>query len=117
MGNALSHHHSLEHLPTPFSGSLIHPAWKRFLRAMVIWMFFVVTWIVFFAIAPGEEKTPLQAFYMGVITMTTIGFGDIVPKTEGGKLFATIWMLLGVAALANMVAKFSEAFLPEDKQY
>jgi len=124
--DALSHSHVLDHLPTLASSRALtgqapqersDPTLWRFIRALGIWLFFVVTWIIFFAVKDGEEKTVLQALYMGIITLTTIGFGDIVPKTEWGKAFATVWMLLGVSALANAVAKFSAYFLPDEKQY
>jgi len=61
-----------------------------------------------------EGKTYLQALYMSVVTLTTVGFGDQTPTTHGGIWFAIPWMLFGVAAFANLVAKF--AFCREDRE-
>lgn len=52
------------------------------------------------------EKIPLSdALYFTVVTVTTVGYGDIHPQTGGGKLLAVILIITGVgtftAALAN----------------
>lgn len=38
--------------------------------------------------------------YWAITTMTTVGFGDITPKTDLGRLIASIMMLLGWGTLA-----------------
>jgi len=38
--------------------------------------------------------------YWGISTMTTVGFGDITPKTDLGRLIASCMMLLGWGILA-----------------
>lgn len=40
------------------------------------------------------------AMYWAVTTMTTVGFGDITPKTDLGRLIASMMMLLGWGVLA-----------------
>jgi len=99
-------------LQASLSQDVSQESWK-FFYSMMVWLWFVVTWALFFALYPGEDKEWIKAFYMAVITMTTVGFGDVTPNTEGGKIFATVWMLMGVAAFANMVAKFTTAFLSQ----
>jgi len=84
-----------------------------FLRGLLVWLLFVFSWACFFHFYPGEDKDLAKAFYMAVVTLTTVGFGDQTPATQGGKIFATLWMLMGVAAFANLVAKFSAAFLAQ----
>lgn len=83
---------------------------KAFYQAFGMWMCFIVAGTAFFTLYPGEELRLVEAVYLSIITLTTVGFGDITPKTSTGRLFASIWMLLGVSAFANMVAKFSVAF-------
>jgi len=71
---------------------------------------------VFFTYYPGEDKTPWEAFYMSVQTLTTVGFGDVYPTTQGGRAFATLWMLLGVTAAANLIVTVTDGILKYRKE-
>lgn len=42
-----------------------------------------------------------DSFYWSVVTMTTVGFGDIVPTSNAGKVFTMLYGLVGCAVLAN----------------
>jgi len=77
-----------------------------FLKDFGVWLGFVITFAIFFMYWPGEEKLLVEAFYMAVVTLTTVGFGDFVPNTQGGKLFASGWMLFGSIAFTMMIGKF-----------
>lgn len=55
-----------------------------------------------------EKLTWLDAFYFCTITLTTIGYGDIVPRTSAGKLFTIFYVLVGIgiiATFANLLIK------------
>ncbi len=41
----------------------------------------------------------LDAFYMAIITVTTVGFGEIHPLSPVGRLFTTMLIVLGVASI------------------
>lgn len=47
----------------------------------------------------GFNSIP-ESIYWAVVTLTTVGFGDITPKTDLGKFLAMIMMLLGYAIIA-----------------
>ena len=47
----------------------------------------------------GFTSIPV-AIYWGITTMTTVGFGDITPKTDLGRFIAACMMLLGWGILA-----------------
>lgn len=49
--------------------------------------------------ANGFTSIPMS-IYWAVTTMTTVGFGDIVPQTAGGRAIATLMMLMGWGVLA-----------------
>ena len=45
-----------------------------------------------------ERWSLFDSFYMALITLSTVGFAEIHPLTEGGRLFASILIILGVAS-------------------
>ena len=59
----------------------------------------LVTGAVFFHIV--EHLKWLDAFYFCTVTLTTVGYGDIVPKTDAGKLFDMFYILIGIGILAT----------------
>ncbi|MFP4412635.1 ion transporter [Coleofasciculus sp.] len=50
-------------------------------------------------INPQKFKTFLDAFYFAVVTMTTVGFGDLTPISEGGRLLTVLMILTGIALI------------------
>lgn len=54
----------------------------------------------------------LHACYFTVINMTTVGFGDVVPVTHGGKIIAGINAFAGLLLFGMLVAIFSLALQP-----
>mmetsp|Transcript_52198 Transcript_52198/g.151968 ORF Transcript_52198/g.151968 Transcript_52198/m.151968 type:complete len:401 (-) Transcript_52198:63-1265(-) len=67
--------------------------------------------VLFWHLYPGEDKTWLQAMYMSVITLSTVGFGAFNATTEAGKVFGAFWMLFGVASLGALISSFIETML------
>jgi voltage-gated potassium channel len=48
---------------------------------------------------PGFQNIP-QSMYWAIVTITTVGYGDIAPVTVAGKLMACVIMLTGFAIIA-----------------
>lgn len=49
------------------------------------------------AVNPQTFRTFLDAFYFSVVTMTTVGYGDVTPISDGGRLFTVLMILTGIA--------------------
>jgi voltage-gated potassium channel len=47
-----------------------------------------------------ERWSPLDALYMTVITLTTVGFGEVHPLSHSGKIFTIVLVVMGVAGVA-----------------
>ncbi|MDO8335987.1 MAG: potassium channel family protein [Candidatus Saccharibacteria bacterium] len=55
-----------------------------------------------------EKLSWLNAYYFSVITLATVGYGDIVPKTDIGKIFTTFYVLMGIGIIglfANLLIR------------
>ncbi len=56
---------------------------------------------IFIIEGPGNGFTSIpQSIYWAIVTITTVGYGDVVPHTELGKGIAALTMLLGYSILA-----------------
>ena len=47
--------------------------------------------------------------YWSTMTMTTVGYGDVVAKTMPGKLLSVVWMIIGLLAASVMTATMVDA--------
>ena len=51
-----------------------------------------------------------QAMWWTVVTLTTVGYGDIVPMTVAGKFIATLTALMGVCVVALLTGIVATGF-------
>ena len=65
----------------------------------------------FMATIDPNIDTPLDGIWWAWVTVTTVGYGDLVPASTAGRLFAAILMLLGIALFSLLTASFSTFFL------
>lgn len=46
-----------------------------------------------------ESWSWVDAFYFSVITLTTVGYGDLSPSTELSKIFTSFYVLSGIGII------------------
>ena len=51
----------------------------------------------------GSSLSRIDAFYLTVTIFSTVGFGDITPKTELARLIVTVQMLADLAVIAVVI--------------
>lgn len=54
-----------------------------------------------------EGWTLLDSLYFSVMTLTTVGYGDLAPETDIGKAFTILYVFLGVGLIAAFLAKIA----------
>lgn len=45
----------------------------------------------------------IDSIYFCIITLTTIGYGDFSPQTDGGKLFTIFYILIGLGIILSFI--------------
>lgn len=56
-------------------------------------------------------STPYDGIWWAWVTVSTVGYGDIVPISGIGRLFAAVLILMGLALFAVLTANFSAFFI------
>lgn len=67
------------------------------------------------AIDPNVE-TPLDGIWWAWVTVTTVGYGDIVPGSTAGRFFGSFLILMGIGLFAMLTASFSSFFMQQDEK-
>lgn len=80
--------------------------------------FSYVLWISIFTVIIGalgfsiiENRSFLDGLWWSFVTVTTVGYGDMSPKTGGGKILASIIMLIGIGVIGMLTGTISTFFI------
>lgn len=84
----------------------LHLRLRFFLAALVLVMILGT-----FAFMRAEGLSLTDALYFNIVTIATVGYGDIHPVTQGGKMLAVGLILLGTGAFLGVVANATEIML------
>lgn len=58
-----------------------------------------------------ESRSFIDALYYIIVTMATVGYGDIVPTTPTGKIIAILLIVTGVGTFLGVIANATEMML------
>lgn len=56
-----------------------------------------------------------DSFWWTVVTLTTVGYGDIYPVTTGGRILAMVLMLGGIATISAVTGSIAAYFIKKGK--
>ena len=57
-----------------------------------------------------------QSMYWAIVTMTTVGYGDISPETAGGRVVAILLMLMGIGLIGAFTGLVASYIIEEDEE-
>ncbi|NOR40696.1 MAG: ion transporter [Gammaproteobacteria bacterium] len=84
-----------------------------FILAMVLVM---ASWGIYLLerlVQPDVFGSIPAAMWWAVVTLTTVGYGDVVPVTDGGKMFAGLISLIGIGMMALPAGILAAGFTSE----
>lgn len=74
--------------------------------------------IVFWQAEKGPQgMTYFQALYFCYISLLTIGYGDLSPKSNGGRCFFVVWSLIAVPTMTILVSDLGDTVIDKFKTW
>ncbi|MCU9806445.1 potassium channel family protein, partial [Enterococcus faecalis] len=55
--------------------------------------------------------SPLDSLYLSFMTLTTIGYGDVHPVTDLGKIFTMVYATVGLGIMAMFISVVAKSYL------
>src|SRR6059058_3977458 len=107
--------------PRPLGGRFQKRVERKGLRpryaASVIVAFWAVGVIVFGVVERLVDPKTFDNVWLGmwwaIQTVTTVGYGDVVPASTGGKVIASFMMLGGLSLFAVVTGAITSAFVAQ----
>ncbi len=98
-------------LPFAFIFLLFRELWALLknphFRSLLFWVLVILlAGTVFYARVEGWSI--LNAFYFSVITLLTVGYGDLVPTTNLGKMFTVGYLIFGMSIVLAFVTTLAK---------
>ena len=95
--------------------SAVRHEWRSFvatLYLLILAIFLSSSLIYVFeqSVQPEHFGSIPDAMWWTVVTLTTVGYGDVVPMTVAGKLIATLTALMGVCVVALLTGIVATGF-------
>lgn len=58
-----------------------------------------------------ENWRPLDALYMSIITLTTVGYHEVHPLSDGGRIFVMVYLVVGLGCFLYALAQLGEVIV------
>jgi voltage-gated potassium channel len=58
-----------------------------------------------------ENFRVIDALYFSVTTLATVGYGDLSPKTDVGKLFTIVFMFVGIGVFVALFTQIAQSVI------
>ncbi len=94
---------------------LFGPSSLPYIALMVV-LLVVVSGAALSALDSHEVKSIGDGIWWALVTVTTVGYGDITPATVGGRIVAGVVMAVGIGFYAILTATIAATFVGQEKK-
>jgi voltage-gated potassium channel len=63
-----------------------------------------------------EQMTFTDSLWWSFVTATTVGYGDLSPSTNAGRIIASLLMLVGIGLIGSLTSSITSFFLNTDSE-
>ena len=89
-----------------------------FITITLVGNIIIISFALLFYLVEASENSSVNSFldalWWGFATSTTVGYGDIIPRTALGKIIGIALMLIGTALFAIYTGLFAQAILEDE---
>ena len=106
-------------------GNMLMESIKRSMNKILVYFLFVIVLVTIIGTLmfmveggqPGTQFTDIpSSIYWAIVTLTTVGYGDITPVTTVGRLLSGLVMILGYTIIAVPTGIVSATMIDETKK-
>ena len=82
--------------------------YDRVFTPTLVAVYIVFAWLyTLVAVDYGDHQTPLSAIYYSVVTVTTLGYGDVLPASGPAQVVAMAQVIIGYVMLGGLLSIIS----------
>lgn len=96
----------------PFPSIFARRLRRRFIYVLLILCGSILVGTAGFHLTEGWSV--VESLYMTVMTVTTIGYGEVHPLSSGGRIFAIIYMLIGACTAAFVFSSLVQTLIQSE---
>ncbi len=97
-----------------FSSVLSTKKFEFFTLGMFASIVIFVSSVMIYVMEANDPNSPIEtlydAFYWSIVTISTVGYGDVVATSDEGRFVAIVVILAGIAVIAFTTSLFVSAF-------
>lgn len=73
----------------------------------------MISALIMFQVEPDSFETFFDAIYWAVVTLTTVGYGDIYPTSDIGRVVSMLSSFMGIAIVALPTGIITAGYMNE----
>ena len=92
-------------------------SWERehFRGTLILAMFVLMSGTAFYVVI--EDWSLVDAFYFSAATAATVGYGDLAPVTNAGKMFSVAYMFVSIGVFVALFGQIARTLIVDLEQH